>query len=53
MPRDETHDKARQYGYQAKPVRCFACRAVADAQKQFESQEHIAGGIRYTVHPVE
>lgn len=47
----ESMDRARQFGYEAKPVRCHACRAVDDAAKEFAKKGGVMSGIRWRIEP--
>lgn len=49
LPRDLTHDKAKQFGFHATAKRCHACKAVADEQKRFTSGPHDPGGLTFSV----
>jgi hypothetical protein len=52
QPRDESMAKEAQFAYRAKPVRCHACKAIADANREFTAQKHLPGGLTFTVERV-
>lgn len=45
-------DRSLQFGYEAEPVRCHACAAVARAKKKFEEQPHDSGGLTWRIDKV-
>jgi hypothetical protein len=53
MPRDETMAKEAQFAFHAKPVRCHACKAAADAKAKFTSGPHDPGGLTFSLTPLD
>ena len=49
LPRDETMAKESQDRYKGGVIRCHACKARYDHEKDFMKAPHVDGGLYFTV----